>query len=67
MDISLVNPQSIIKLNDEKITRIRTYSSNNKDQEKLIALTTNNTIILYDLKNDDFKPVNKVIILEIHL
>ncbi|OUM66807.1 hypothetical protein PIROE2DRAFT_59155 [Piromyces sp. E2] len=62
MDICSVNPQSVIKFNnDEKIKKIKTYSNSNKDQEKLIALTTDNNIILYDLKNDDFKPVNKIL------
>jgi WD40 repeat protein len=57
MSICSINPQSIIKLqNNEKIKKIKTYSNNN--QEILIALSTNNNIMFYDLKNDDFKPIN---------
>jgi len=59
--INSINPQSIIKIkNDEKIKRIKTFIDNNYDQKKLIALSTNNNIILYDLKNDDLKPIHNI-------
>eukprot|EP00833_Pecoramyces_ruminatium_P012825 jgi/Orpsp1_1/1186857/evm.model.d7180000053664.1 len=62
MNICSLNPHSVIKIqNNEKIKRIKTYINNSNKQENLIALSTNNNIFFYDLKNDNFKPINNIV------